>query len=276
MGINSGLRSLFSIFSWQLAKSSWQKAALMSFLKPYFYLLTLVEKVISKTQNKVIRFEEQDFGLFGATQSLINGVLTAHNDYGQKFYSSANQFYAELFHELQHLFQRNYIKDLKYDNPADLLTYPENDSNFAIRQYENSLLLDMLSEAPDKFRHSLDLFFTCRNRRKEMIGVKYMDYEKGAESVEGPAMFCEYQYLKKNASDMSDEEYIHHRYFYSLTEPFYSRNDLRGNCLLTGLAQCLILSKYVSDWQSEYYSSGLFLYDYFVKKCHRGKLPFPI
>jgi hypothetical protein len=224
--------------------------------------------------NNIYLLKQSDYQLFGATQTLINGVLTAHNDYGQQFYSSINQFYAELFHELHHVYQRTYIKELKFDNPADLLTYPEYEKNFALKQYENTLLLEMLSDPPEKFKQNLDQFFTCRNRREEMIGSKYVDYEKGAESIEGPAMFCEYQFMKLSSS-YADEEYIHHRYFYSLTEPFYSRNNLRGKCLLTGLAQCLILSKHFKNWESEYYSSGLFLYDYFIKKLspHETTLP---
>jgi hypothetical protein len=216
--------------------------------------------------DNIYLLNQSDYELVGATQTLINGELTAHNDYGQQFYSSVNQFYAELFHELHHVYQRNYINNLKFDNPADLLTYPEDERNFAIKQYENTLLLEMLLGAPDKFKQNLNLFYTCRSNREEIIGIKYLNYEKGAESVEGPAMFCEYHYMQQFSRNIIDQEYIHHRYFYSLTEPFYSRNNLRGKCLLTGLVQCLILSIHFKDWQSEYYSSGLFLYDYFVRK----------
>jgi hypothetical protein len=218
---------------------------------------------------------QEDYGLYGATQTEINGVLTAHNDYGQQQYSSINQFYAELFHELHHVYQRNYVKDLKFDNPADLLTYPENDKNFALKQFENTLLLEMLSDAPEKFAKDLNLFFTCRSKREEIIGTKYLEYEKGAESVEGPATFCEYSYMQHFAKTRVDKEYIHHRYLYQLVDPFYSRNGLRSRCLLTGMAQCIILSKHIKNWQSEYYSSGLFLYDYFIKKLSPHKVTLP-
>ncbi len=226
-------------------------------------------------KDKIYLLNQSDYGLFGATQTMINDVLTAHNDYGQQFYSSINQFYAELFHELHHVYQRNYVKDLKFDNPADLLTYPEDDRNFAIKQYENTLLLEMLSGAPEKFEQDLNLFYTCRSKREEIIGTKYLEYEKGAESMEGPAMFCEYRYLRHFTKNIVDQEYLNHRYLYSIAEPFYNRNTLRGKCLLTGMAQCLILSKHFKNWQSEYYSSELFLYDYFVKKMspHKAILP---
>ncbi len=214
-------------------------------------------------------------GFFGASQTSVNGTLTAHNDYGQLHYSSVNQFYAELFHELHHVYQRNFIKELKFDNPADLLTYPEDKNNFAIKQYENTLLLEMLLGPPDKFRKNIDLFYTCRSKRKEIIGEKYMDYEKGAESIEGPSTYCEYRYMQFTAAGAVDREYINHRYLYQIADPIYSRNNLRGRCLLTGMAQCIILSRYFKNWQSEYYSSGLFLYDYFVKKMspHKAILP---
>jgi hypothetical protein len=225
--------------------------------------------------DRICLLNQADYGLFGATQTEINGVLTAHNDYGQQFYSSVNQFYAELFHELHHVYQRNYVKDLKFDNAADLLTYPENETNFALKQYENTLLLEMLSGAPEKFTKDLDLFFSCRGRREEIIGTKYIEYEKGAESIEGPAMFCEYSYMKHFTKNTLDREYLNHRYLYNLVDPFYNRNNLRGKCLLTGMAQCIILSRYIKNWQEEYYSSGLFLYDYFVKKMSPRKALLP-
>jgi hypothetical protein len=132
----------------------------------------------------------------------------------------------------------------------------------------------MFSDSSVNFKQHLDLFFTTRNTRKEIIGAKYLDYEEGAESIEGPAMFCEYQYMNQFSTAV-DKEYIHHRYFYSLTEPLYNRNNLRGKCLLTGLAQCLILSKKINNWESEYYGSGISLYEYFIKKLSPVKTILP-
>ena len=210
--------------------------------------------------------KQSELGLNGATQTEINGILTAHNDYGQPLYSTINQYYAELFHELHHVYQRNYIKNLKYDNIADLLTYPENFINNGIKQYENEILLQLFEGDPKKFNENINLFYTCRNKRLSIIGSKNLDYEKAAESVEGPAMYCEYQYLQLFKSQPKELEFIHNRYLYSVIEPEYSRDKLRAKCLFTGLIQCLILSKHINDWQGEFYASGLYLNEFFLSK----------
>lgn len=207
-----------------------------------------------------------DYGLMGATQTEINNYLTAHNDYTYKSYVSVNQFYAELFHELHHTYQRNYIKNLQFDNPADLLTYPEDDRNDAIKQYENEVWLDMLLDVQDNFVENINKVFTCRNLRKQIIGAKYLDYEKAVESAEGPATYCEYEYMQQFSSIIKEQAYINHRFYYLLTEPTYGRDALRNKHLLTGMVQCLLLSKYFKNWQPEYYASGLYLYDYFLSK----------
>lgn len=207
-----------------------------------------------------------DYGLFGATQTEINNYLTAHNDYSFISFASVNQFYAELFHELHHVYQRNYVKNLKFDNPADLLTYPEDYKNDAIKQYENEVWLNMLLGSNDDFAENINKVFTCRNLRMQIIGAKYLDYEKAVESVEGPATYCEFEYMQQFASNIVEQQYINHRFYYSLTEPHYGRDGLRGKHLLTGMVQCLLLSKYFKNWQQEYYTSGLYLYDYFLSK----------
>jgi hypothetical protein len=140
-------------------------------------------------------FSQSDFKLMGATNTKINGLLTAHNDYGQNFYSTANQFYAELFHELHHIYQLDHVKNLNFDNPAIQLTYPEYIINDAMKQYENEVLLEMLNCSQRDFPQFLNRFYTSRNLRRQLIGDKYSDYEKAVESVEGPATYCEYQYM---------------------------------------------------------------------------------
>lgn len=217
-------------------------------------------------KDSIYVFNASDYNLTGATQTEINGLLTAYNDYSNKSYTTVNQFYSELFHELHHVYQRNYIKNLRFDNPADLLTYPEDYRNDAVKLYEYGLWLELLTDAQNHFAENIDKIFTCRNIREEIIGSKYIEYEKAVESVEGPATFCEYEYMQQFSSVPREQEYIHHRFYYSLTEPVYGRDALRSKHLLTGMIQCLLLSKHYANWQHEYYTSGLNLYDYFISK----------
>lgn len=216
--------------------------------------------------DRIYKLNQADLAIAGTSQTEINAHLTAHNNYGQSFYVSDNQFYAELFHELHHVYQRTQVKKLQFDNPADLLTYPEDYRNDAIRLYENELLLAMVAGPAKQFKDNLNRFFTCRTLRKALIGTKYLNYEKSVESAEGPATYCEYRYMDEFASTLNEQAFINKRFFYSLIEPTYGREGLRNKNLLSGMVQCLLLSRTFKSWQTDYYNSGLALNDYFFSK----------
>jgi hypothetical protein len=214
----------------------------------------------------VYEFSQSEYALLGTSQTEINHHLTAHNNYGQPQYISVNQFYSEVFHELHHVYQRTVVKTVQFDNPAELLTYPEDYRNDAIRQYEDELLLSMLQVSPLQFQENLNLFFSSRLLRQTIIGKLYLDYEKSVESCEGPATYCEYSYMKTFASTPQEQQYIQKRFSEMLIEPAYGRDGLRNKRLLSGMVQCLLLDQKFKNWQSEYYQSGLSLNDFFFSK----------
>ncbi len=220
-------------------------------------------------------FNQRDYALMGTSQTEIDGHLTAHNNYGQSFYISENQFLSELFHELHHVYQRNYIKKLQFDNPAELLTYPEDYRNDAIKQYEYERLLEMVMGPAITFQQNLNEFYSCRIARQKLIGSKYLNYEKNVESAEGPATYCEYMYMKAFGTTEKEREYIGKRFFYSLIEPTYGRNGLRNKHLLSGMIQCLLLSKHFENWHADYYNAGLTLSDYFFSKFKPTQVELP-
>jgi hypothetical protein len=225
--------------------------------------------------DSIYMLNQVDYALMGTTQTEINHYLTAQNNYGQSMYVSETQFYAELFHELHHVYQRNYIKKVQFDNPADILTYPEDYRNDAVKQYENGLLLEMLFGPSSQFKNNLNRFYSCRVLRKKIIGDKYLNYEKSVESVEGPATYCEYMYMKEFSSSRKELEYIDKRFFYSLVDPTYGRDGLRNKNLLSGMIQCLLLSRNFKGWQKEYYTSGLALNDFFFSKFRPLEVELP-
>lgn len=214
----------------------------------------------------IYEFSQSEYALLGTSQTDINHYLTAHNNYGQPQYVSVNQFYSEVFHELHHVYQRTVVKTVQFDNPAMLLTYPEDYRNDAIRQYEDELLLSMLKGSPQQFRENLNCFFSSRLLRQTIIGKEYLDYEKSVESCEGPATYCEYRYMKAFATTPQEQQYIQKRFFEMLTEPTYGRDGLRNKRLLSGMVQCLLLDQKFKNWQPEYYRSGLSLSDFFFSK----------
>jgi hypothetical protein len=228
-----------------------------------------------KWQDSIYFFNQADNALMGTSQTAINNYLTAHNNYGQSFYVSENQFFAELFHELHHVYQRNHLKKLQFDNPVELLSYPEDYRNDAIKQYENELLLEMVTGSQTKFRENLNKLFSCRTLRQEIIGSQYITYEKRVESAEGPATYCEYMYMKEFSTTVQEQEYINKRFFYSLIEPTYGREGLRNKHLLIGMMQCLLLSRNFKNWQTDYYNSELPLIDYFFLKFKPEQVKLP-
>lgn len=219
---------------------------------------------------------QKELQLYGGTQVEINGILTAIIDYGLAHYSCVEEVYAELFHELHHAYQRNFIKHLQYDNPATLLTYPENHINDAIKLYEQKVLYELCyADDIDEFKKLLNQYYSCRIAREEIIG-DYMRYEEAVENMEGPAFYCEYKFYNQFATfnEALKENYAHNHFFGVLTTPFYGRKSLRQRHLAAGMGMCFILNKHFDNWQSDYYTGSLSLYDFFVSKFkpHREEL----
>jgi hypothetical protein len=208
--------------------------------------------------------------LFGAITAEINGIRTAIMVYGDTP-REKDEFFAELFHEMHHVYQINEQKKLKFPNVALLVTYPEIAENAALVQMENRTLLRLIfAESDSDFKENIDLFYSLRSRRKEIIGDAYMDYEESEESLEGPAVYCEYKFRedmnKSNEFDNLSRISQYGRFFLPLMERRCTKNNLRELKLMTGLCQCLIIDKREPDWKKEYYRSGISLTEFFFKK----------
>ena len=223
--------------------------------------------------DKLYLGEQKELQLYGGTQVEINGILTAIVDYGHNHHSSIDEVYAELFHELHHAYQRNSIKQLQYDNPAVVLTYPENYINDGIKLYEQKVLYRMcFTNDINDFQKLLNQYYSCRIKREEIID-DYMRYEEAVENMEGPAFYCEYKFYNQFAlfDEVLKENYIQNHFFGVLTTPFYGRKSLRQRHLAAGMAMCFILNKHFDNWQSDYYTENLSLYDFFMSKFNPQK-----
>ncbi|MDZ7738497.1 MAG: hypothetical protein U5K32_05410 [Bacteroidales bacterium] len=91
--------------------------------------------------------------------------------------------------------------------------------------------------------------------------------------MEGPALYCEYMFYNHFASfDEGIKNNYNHKHFWGiLTTPFYGRNNLRKRHLAAGMAMCFILNQRFDDWQTEYYTDKLSLYDFFISKFNPQK-----
>jgi len=181
---------------------------------------------------------------------------------------------------MHHVYQRNFIGSSIFPDEAFLVTYPEIPENEALKIKENEILLRLLFEDDSTaFQDNLNLFYSIRKRREKIIGAEYMEYKKETESVEGPAVYCEYRFLKAikgtdNSSKLSTI-FLYGKFLFPLTRLKFGRNNLRDRLLNTGLVQCLILSKNEPNWKKEYYESGLLLNDFFFKKLPAHEVDIP-
>ena len=115
------------------------------------------------------------------------------------------------------------------------------------------------------FQKLLNQYYSCRIKREEIID-DYMRYEEAVENMEGPAFYCEYKFYNQFAlfDEVLKENYIQNHFFGVLTTPFYGRKSLRQRHLAAGMAMCFILNKHFDNWQSDYYTENLSLYDFFM------------
>ena len=231
-----------------------------------------------KITDKLYVGKQEDLQLFGATQMVINNVLTAIVDYGAEYYLDNEEAFAELFHEMHHVYQQNYLEQFDFDNPATLLTYPENPENDAIKLYEQqTLYLLCFEEDAERFNDLLNQFYSCRLERAGIIG-DYVDYEKTVENLEGPAFYCEYMFYNhlNTLTTVQKNNYNHKHFFAILNTPFYGRQSLRMRHLAAGMAMCYILDRYNDSWKVQFYSQSESLYDFFISHFKIKKTPLNI
>lgn len=215
--------------------------------------------------------EQSALQLFGATQIEINGTLTAINDYDRDGYLP-ELFFAELFHEMHHVYQRNAMPSLRHDDPALVITYPEDIENDALRLFENRLLLQMVfGNGKEALTDPLNLLFSCREKRQQIIGSRYMEMERRAESLEGPATYCQYRFLQSQQRTAWDKTLFavaqQQEFLSTLSQLLVGRQQLRYRLLKSGLAICLILAALdLPNWESHYFHSDAVLIDFLFER----------
>jgi len=232
-------------------------------------------ETFKKVRDNLYEGTQAELQLMGATLVEINGVLTAIIDYGLSDYSRPEEVFAELFHEIHHVYQRNHISGLNPDNPVTLLSYPENYKNDAMKIAEQKLLYSLsFCDDEKEFKKLLYQINSIRVKRESIIGKKYLDYEKDVESLEGPALYCQLLYYQEFAevNKALKKNYIEKEFFGVLNTPYYGRENLRYRHLASGMAICFILDKYKENWKKEYYASKMKLYDFFISRFNVEKI----
>ncbi len=228
---------------------------------------------LKKISDKLYMGTQAELQILGATQAEINGVLTAITGYDSPNYSCPEEAFAELFHEMHHVYQFKGVPDIKPDNPVTLLIYPENYKNDALKIAEQKLLFSLcFCDDEKEFAELLNQLINLRVKRETLIGKEFTDYEKDVESLEGPAFYCQSLYYRRYATADSalKNNFIQKEFFGVLNTPYYGREKLRYRHLASGMAMCYILDKHKQNWKEEYYSSKMKLYDYFISQFNTG------
>lgn len=211
---------------------------------------------------------EQEGSFFiGKTDERFNGnTVTSIDDHYIAIFDEKsipddidNKRLASLFvHEMFHCFQDTY-GEKRFPNELLNINYPITIENIKLRVLERQYLLYAITDGDASKRNDyLNLFFSARRKREQLIG-NHLEYEKAIESVEGTAVFVEYEALKQLTGDdgLSLTEYIE-----GYIEINESSLEIRRSTYHQGLLLCLAADMIIPNWKSDFANSDLFLSDF--------------
>lgn len=126
-------------------------------------------------------------GFFGNTAMEYEGEYIAIWNVDQPVESyDIDKFTAGIVHEMFHAFQYDTMKDLEFPNDLKLLQYPDDASNYSVKQNENELLAESVDAEPARKAELLQTVLASRRLRELSIG-EFVHQEDLVESLEGQA-----------------------------------------------------------------------------------------
>lgn len=164
--------------------------------------------------------------------------------------------YAVLIHELFHGYQYSY-GETRFPDELIGLDYLLCENNISLRIEEQKALYKALQF--DQLAALYD-FIALRKVRITLFPQETI-YEAAIETIEGPAYYIENKAFQDIAADKY-EQYIE-KSLYILTDAFESHLHIRKSCYSTGLAMCLLLDRYATDWHQQFIQSEYSLFDFF-------------
>lgn len=206
---------------------------------------------------KLVKTEE----FHACTCILFEEVPTAIVD--TTLYDSFEVIYSLIVHESFHVFQ-HLSEESRYPNETVGFNYPIDFKNIQLRILERKRLFEAFTstESIEK-QKKINEFITLRDMRTELF-PDYVEYENSVETIEGPALYVEYQAL----TDISyiNEEIIKH-FSEQLLDNNISNLNIRISCYNSGLFLCLLLDDISENWKVKFSKSKLGLY-HFLKNAN--------
>jgi hypothetical protein len=169
-----------------------------------------------------------------------------------------------IIHEMFHCFQASY-GEKRYGNEILGIEYPIEKENIALRSLERQYLYDAVFENNKHKKNELLIrYFSIRNKREKLNG-NVIDYEKGIESLEGTAVFVEFQALKQLTPEKGRLELLK-EYLGSFSEINIDNLAIRRSSYNQGMVLCVIADDLLPNWKQKYQKSDLYLSDFILNE----------
>ena len=169
-----------------------------------------------------------------------------------------------IIHEMFHCFQAQY-GEKRYGDEILGIEYPIEIENIALRSLERKYLYNAVFESDKSRKHAfLSQYFSIRAKREKLIG-NIINYEKGIESLEGTAVFAEFQSLSQLTPEKVKLELLK-EYLVGFTDINANNLSIRLSSYYQGMVICMIADDLIPDWKLKYQTSDLYLSDFILNE----------
>lgn len=164
-----------------------------------------------------------------------------------------------IIHEMFHCYQCE-RGEKRFPNELLGMDYPITVENINMRMLERRYLLEACKEKnKERKKELLTLFYNIREKREKLIG-DFIDYEKAVESVEGTAVYVEFQALNQLIAESQD--IVLEKYMSGFTDIKESNLAIRQSSYRQGALLGLIADEFIPNWKHKFDNSKLFLSDF--------------
>ncbi len=259
------LQQLLGKIDYESLWHGFSKAPIAVYNEEYFYIDTPVcgSMLLEKAADGIYR-GRTDERFMGNTAITIGDDCIAIWNESTIGDIDNTQLASLIVHEMFHVYQLA-NKENRFPNEWLGVSYPITIENLHLRNIERERLLrTCITEDEKKKIQYFSQFLQLRKERTELIG-KFIDYEKGIETVEGTAVYIEYsayeQLLKEKIPII---EYI--KGYRNITSDHLK---IRHSTFHQGLLMALIADDLLPNWKSSFMKSTLFLSDFIERELER-------
>lgn len=203
---------------------------------------------------------KRDERFLGNTAIAYDSGLIAIWDTNSSGMIKKEQLTAMMIHEMFHAFQQEKGEG-RFPNELLGISYPLTVENVMLRHTERKQLLKACTAENKTLQlKRLAQFFQIRAQRQQHLG-EHLDYEKAVESVEGTAVYVEFQALQKlTKGETSLEKFIEG--YLTLSR---DQLKIRLSSYNQGLLLSLIADHLLGEWQVDFMESQDYLSDFILK-----------